>query len=100
MLAYLLFLFHFRASIQILDIAVRDASKNIGSKQFQQSRLDVTSLLFVLWKLTKVNDVEETDVASGLNSLQNVFEPIFKNSILSFAHTAYSISGNNVSFSV
>lgn len=81
----------------MLEIAVRDGSKNVGSKSFVHSRLDVTSLLFVLWKLTKSNDVEESTVAKGLDSLQTLFESISKHSIFNVAHSANCIAGNSVS---
>lgn len=81
----------------MLDIAVRDGSKNMGSKSFLQYRLDVTSLLFVLWKLTKNNDVEAAIVEKGLDSLQKLVDHISKNSIFNFAHSANSIAGNLVS---
>lgn len=86
-----------RKNIQLLDMAVRDGSKSVGSKSFLQSRLDVTSLLFVLSKLSKTNSFERKFVIKGLDSLQKLIEPISKNSILNFAHLAHCITGNCVS---
>lgn len=78
-------------------MAVRDGAKPMVNRTFLQSRLEVTSLLFVVWKLSKAALVDEEIVRKGLDALRTLVDTIGKFSIQNFAHTAHCIAGNSVS---
>lgn len=88
--------FLLRVNIQTLDIAARENAKTYGNHSFRTIRYEVTAMLFALWRLQRLDQLDAKLLENGLQSLDLVLGSIESMAIIKFVPSTCSIDGNEV----